>query len=76
MQPRQPLTSVGTCNVTLLRHPALFATILCWCFEICANVALYMQVGLYVLLPVAFVQLYTYMLKQRSKRLAGQEKRR
>lgn len=35
-----------------------------------------MQVGLYMLLPLAFVQLYTYMLKQRSKRLAGQEKRR
>lgn len=29
-----------------------------------------------MLLPLAFVQLYTYMLKQRSKRLAGQEKRR
>jgi hypothetical protein len=35
-----------------------------------------MQVGLYVLLPLAFMQLYTYMLKQRSKRLAGRENRR
>lgn len=41
-----------------------------------ASIALHMQVGLYVLLPLAFVQLYTYMLKQRFKRLAGKEKRR
>ena len=35
---------------------------------------MHLQVGLYILLPLAFIQLYTYMLKQRSKRLATERK--
>ena len=35
-----------------------------------SEVADCMQVGLFVLIPLAFLQLYTYMLQQRSKRLA------
>ncbi|CAL5223062.1 g5520 [Coccomyxa viridis] len=35
---------------------------------------IFAQAGLFVLLPLAFVQLYTYMLKQRSKRLAKERK--
>lgn len=41
-----------------------------------AAIAFPVQVGLFVLLPLAFVQLYTYMLKQRTKRLAAIGKER
>ena len=69
--------SIGTYNAALHQQ---FSTIrdqtLLVLVNSAKNIALYMQVGLYVLLPLAFVQLYAYMLKQRSKRLAGKGKRR